>query len=127
MAEDGGFFGSHEKPIAYRVDGKCWVNNHAHVLRPKNDVNIEWLYFSLKIRPDVGDMVTGSTRPKLNQEIAAQIPIPLPPLHIQQRIAAELKEKMAQVEKLRTSIEKQLEAINALPQTILRKAFRGEL
>jgi len=46
---------------------------------------------------------------------------------IQQRIAADLKEKMAVVEKLRTSIEKQLEAINALPQAVLRKAFRGEL
>jgi len=38
-----------------------------------------------------------------------------------------LKEKMANVEKLRTGIEKQLEAIDALPQSILRKAFRGEL
>jgi len=34
---------------------------------------------------------------------------------------------MAYVEKLKVSIEKQLEAINALPQAILRKAFRGEL
>ena len=32
LAEDGGNFGSKEKPIAYRVSGKCWVNNHAHVL-----------------------------------------------------------------------------------------------
>jgi len=46
---------------------------------------------------------------------------------MQERIVAELKERMAQVEKLRASIEKQLEAINALPQAILRKAFRGEL
>jgi type I restriction enzyme S subunit len=55
------------------------------------------------------------------------ISIPLPSLETQHHIAAELKEKMAQVEKLRTSIEKQLDAINALPQAILRKAFRGEL
>jgi hypothetical protein len=34
---------------------------------------------------------------------------------------------MAYVERLRKSIEEQLEAINALPQAILRKAFRGEL
>ena len=31
LAEDGGNFGSKERPIAYRVSGKCWVNNHAHV------------------------------------------------------------------------------------------------
>ena len=34
LAEDGGYFGSKDKPIAYRVSGKCWVNNHAHVLKP---------------------------------------------------------------------------------------------
>ena len=30
LAEDGGNFGSKDRPIAYRVSGKCWVNNHAH-------------------------------------------------------------------------------------------------
>ncbi|MBW1715613.1 MAG: hypothetical protein JRJ77_07280 [Deltaproteobacteria bacterium] len=48
-------------------------------------------------------------------------------LPVQQRIAVEPKGKMAQMEKLRTGIEKQLEAINALPQATLKKALRGEL
>lgn len=55
------------------------------------------------------------------------IRIPLPPIEVQHHIASELKEKMTEVKKLRTQIEKQLEAINALPQAILRKAFRGQL
>ena len=37
LAEDGGNFGSKEKPIAYRVSGKCWVNNHAHILKCHNE------------------------------------------------------------------------------------------
>lgn len=53
--------------------------------------------------------------------------IPLPSLEPQHHIAAELKEKMAYVEKVRIGIEKQLEVINTFPQAILRKAFRGEL
>ena len=32
LAEDGGNFGSKEKPIAYRVSGKCWVNNHGRAV-----------------------------------------------------------------------------------------------
>ena len=128
LAEDGGFFGSSEKPIAYRVSGKCWVNNHAHVLRAKRGiVDIDWLYFSLAIRPDVIQFVSGTTRPKLNQKQAILIPIPLPPLREQKRIATKLQELMQEVERARTACEKQLEAINALPQAILRKAFRGEL
>lgn len=63
----------------------------------------------------------------IQREKLLQFKIPLPSLSEQKRIASYLKEKMAYVEKLRSSIEKQLEAINALPQAILRKAFRGEL
>jgi len=74
------------------------------------------------------EILASSTTLKIvNKRIFASIEIPLPPLSVQQRIAAELKEKMAQIKKLRTSIEKQLEALDALPQTILRKAFIGEL
>ena len=36
LAEDGGNFGSKIKPIAYKINGKTWVNNHAHVLKAKN-------------------------------------------------------------------------------------------
>ena len=47
LAEDGGNFGSKEKPIAYRVSGKCWVNNHAHVLKPKEEIDVDYLCYSL--------------------------------------------------------------------------------
>ena len=43
LAEDGGNFGSKDRPIAYRVSGKCWVNNHAHVLKPKNMIDVDYL------------------------------------------------------------------------------------
>lgn len=66
------------------------------------------------------------SQPNINAEEYKSLVIPLPPLETQHRIASDLKEKMADVEKLRTSIEKQLETINVLPQAILRKAFRGE-
>lgn len=34
MAEDGGYFDEYaSRPIAYRMKGKCWVNNHAHILK----------------------------------------------------------------------------------------------
>ena len=43
LAEDGGNFGSKERPIAYRVSGKCWVNNHAHVLKAKPNMHVDYL------------------------------------------------------------------------------------
>jgi type I restriction enzyme S subunit len=69
----------------------------------------------------------GSAIPHLEKDIFYNLIIPFPPLPEQQRIASYLKEKIDQAEKLRASIEKELETINALPQSILSKAFKGEL
>jgi type I restriction enzyme S subunit len=87
LAEDGGHFGDADKTIAYQVEGKCWVNNHAHVLRPKKDVDIRYICRHLE-RYDVTPFITGSTRGKLTKTAANNIPIALPPLEEQQRIAA---------------------------------------
>ncbi len=76
LAEDGGHFGSTEKPIAYRVSGKCWVNNHAHVLKPKNCLDVDYLCYSLMFR-DVLNIVNGATRQKLTQSDMKEIEIPL--------------------------------------------------
>ncbi|MBW2428344.1 MAG: restriction endonuclease subunit S [Deltaproteobacteria bacterium] len=87
MAEDGGYFGDPDRTIAYRVDGKCWVNNHAHVLRPKDGVDIGFLCRQLE-KYDVTKFIKGATRQKLNKSNASEIPITLPSLAEQKRIAA---------------------------------------
>lgn len=86
---------------------------------------LNWEEFLEENIPQLMRRTTGIQNLPMDKYFAIQIP--LPPLSTQRRIANYLKEKMAYVEKLRTSIEKQLEAINALPQAYLRKAFRGEL
>ncbi|WP_081641046.1 restriction endonuclease subunit S [Butyrivibrio sp. XPD2006] len=75
LAEDGGNFGSKERSIAYRVSGKCWVNNHAHVLKPKDGLDVDYLCYSLMFY-DVGGMVNGATRQKLTQAAMRQMLIP---------------------------------------------------
>lgn len=75
LAEDGGNFGSNEKPIAYRVSGKCWVNNHAHVLKPKNGLNVDYLCYALMFYK-VDGMVNGATRQKLTQAAMRKMKIP---------------------------------------------------
>lgn len=86
LAEDGGHFGTPDRGIAYRVSGKTWVNNHAHVLRPKECVDLGFLCRVLE-NYDVTPWVTGTTRGKLTQAGAAQIVVSVPPLSEQRRIA----------------------------------------
>ena len=87
LAEDGGNFGSKEKPIAYRVSGKCWVNNHAHVLKPKDMLDVDYLCYSLMFY-DVSGLVNGATRQKLTQADMRKMEIPLRPMSEQKRITA---------------------------------------
>jgi type I restriction enzyme S subunit len=55
------------------------------------------------------------------------MPIPLPPLADQQRIAGLLKEQMVAVAKARAAAEDELNTINALPTALLRRVFNGEI
>ena len=89
LAEDGGNFGSKEKPIAYRVSGKCWVNNHAHVLKPKAGLNVDYLCYSLMFYK-VDGMVNGATRQKLTQSAMRKMQIPSRCMEEQKHIVDEL-------------------------------------
>ena len=109
LAEDGGHFGSSDKPIAYRVSGKCWVNNHAHVLKPKACIDVDYLCYSLMFR-DVSDIVNGATRQKLTQADMREINIPLPTFEEQKKVVAKIgkvfelialrKEQLAKLDEL---------------------------
>ncbi len=110
--------------------GIAAINEHIFRLRGKEFLTQEflfWFLYSPLGQIQIQQEFHGAAQGGINQRFVNGVYIPLPPLPTQRRIASELKEKMAYVEKLRISIEKQLEAINALPQAILRKAFRGEL
>ena len=105
LAEDGGNFGSKEKPIAYRVSGKCWVNNHAHVLKPKECLDVDYLCDSIKFY-DVSTIVNGATRQKLTQSAMVEMKIFLPPLETQKQIAAQLDKCTSIITKHKQMLEK---------------------
>lgn len=89
LAEDGGNFGSKTRPIAYRVSGKCWVNNHAHVLKPMANVDVDYLCYSLMFY-DTEELVNGATRQKLTQAAMRKMLIPQRPITEQKKIVSEL-------------------------------------
>lgn len=126
VTEDETFYGR-EKPIAYRSSGKCWVNNHAHVLKPQDGDTADYLCYCLMYYP-VLPWLTGTTgRAKLTQAVLNSLPIAIPP-------AAEMREIVVRVKSL-FSLADQLEArlttarriVERLTSALLAKAFRGEL
>jgi type I restriction enzyme S subunit len=92
LAEDGGHFNEfQDRPIAYRVSGKAWVNNHAHVLEAKDEVETEYLFYSLEHR-NLVPYVSGSTRSKLTKTMLQKVRVPIPPLEEQRKIAGQSHE-----------------------------------
>ena len=68
---------------AYIVNGKFWVNNHAHILNSKCN---EFLCFYLNTF-DYHQYVSGTTRLKLTQKDLKRIPYPVLSEHIQKQIS----------------------------------------
>lgn len=112
LAEDGGNFGSKEKPIAYRVSGKCWVNNHAHVLKPKEGYDIDYVCYSLMYY-DVTNLVNGATRQKLTQADMRKMTIPDRPPEEQRRIAAILDKVTSLIDLRKQQLTKLDELVKA--------------
>ena len=103
LAEDGGNFGSKSRPIAYRVSGKCWVNNHAHVLKPKENLNVDYLCYSLMFY-DTNNLVNGATRKKLTQSTMRQMKIPYLNIKDQLKIVKKLKKIEEMMQNYRNQI-----------------------
>ncbi len=83
VAEDGANLVNRATPLAFIATGKYWVNNHAHILRPK-DGNLR--YWTERIQSeDVTPVVSGAAQPKLTIEALANIPIAVPPT-VQERL-----------------------------------------
>ena len=127
VGEDGAKWGSGEN-TAFAVEGKIWVNNHAHVLRPYRLQLLDcWLIYHLN-HSDLSDFVSGLTVPKLNQGSLREIPIPVPPLPEQQRIVALLDEAFVGLATAIANAERNLQNARAIFESNLQAVFslRGE-
>ena len=118
LAEDGGNFGSKEKPIAYRISGKTWVNNHAHVLKPKNIIDVDYLCYSLMYY-DVSGLVNGATRQKLTQSEMRKINIRYRSLEKQRQMVFKIK----LISNIISSREHQLSNLNLLVKSRFVEMF----
>lgn len=64
-------------PVQY-VNGKCWVNNHAHVLQGKSEILNNIFLFSRFQSMDISQFLVGGGRAKLNGSTMLEIEIEFP-------------------------------------------------
>ena len=85
VSEDGANLLARNTPIAFSIQGKNWVNNHAHVLEFAGYETRRYVEIYLN-SIDLATYISGGAQPKLNQQNLNRIPIPLPTLGEQKRI-----------------------------------------
>jgi type I restriction enzyme S subunit len=122
IGEDGANLLARSTPIAFIAEGKYWVNNHAHVITENGKADLDYLCYALNLR-DITEFVTGSAQPKLNQANLNRIPIALPPLALQREFAARVEEARG----VQSAQGKSAGKVEALYQSMLSRAFEGEL
>ena len=87
LSEDGANILDRNYRVAFLAKGKIWVNNHAHVLLPHTNIDIDFLSEALE-RLNYAVYNTGTTMPKLNQEVCRTIGLYIPPIKEQNKIGA---------------------------------------
>lgn len=77
LGEDGTVVDGQGFPILQYVEGKFWVNNHAHIITGKNGFTVELLYLLFSLT-NVQSIVTGAVQPKISQANLNKVPVVIP-------------------------------------------------
>lgn len=121
LGEDGENILSRSCRLAFRVSGKIWVNNHAHVLKPKEDIDIGFLTEYLESL-DYEQYNTGTAQPKLNKRVCSEIPVFLPSFPEQTAIATVLSNMDAEI----IALEKKSDKTRALKLGMMQELLTGK-
>jgi len=122
IGEDGANLLARSTPIAFLATGRYWVNNHAHVVTANGNATLLYLATHLNMR-NIRDFVTGSAQPKLNQANLNKIPIPCPPIALQE----EFDRRVNAFDLIRKKQENADKEAEATFNSLVQRAFNGGL
>ena len=125
IGEDGANLRMRNLPLMYEVKGKAWINNHAHILKPKKDTDFYFLFYCLESM-DINPYITGSAQPKLSQENLKNILLPIPPFKEQQQIADYLDKKCAEIDDLIKLKEQKIEKLKEYKKSLIYEYVTGK-
>lgn len=125
LGEDGAQLADPHYEIAFVVQGKCWVNNHAHVLRPSGS-DPHFLAMHL-MTFDRMAFISGSTREKITQDDMAAIPVPALSLNEQRKEAARLAAGRDAARRAVAAVSAQVDLLVEHRQALITAAVTGEL
>jgi type I restriction enzyme, S subunit len=119
LSEDGENIISRNLPLAFRVTGKVWVNNHAHVLRPRPGVDARFIAEVLESL-NYEQFNSGTAQPKLNKQAVANLALSVPSSSPEQSLIADaLTDTEALIDSLKQLLTKKLQIKQGAMQELL--------
>ena len=122
LGEDGTVIDDKGFPILQYIDGKFWVNNHAHVLTGKLGFSVEELYLFFCLT-NIKSIVTGAVQQKVSQSNLKSIPAIIPPEPVLKEFDKLIQPMFSQIRNLRAENT----ALTSLRDSLLPKLMSGEL
>jgi len=120
IGEDGAKWGAYEN-TAFIVEGKCWVNNHAHVVKAIS-INDMFLKNYLN-KVDLMPFITGSAPPKLTLGKLKSIRFLAPSIEEQQKIA----DCLSSLDELIEARREKIASLKAYKKGLLQQLFPEEV
>lgn len=112
-------------PLMYEVIWKAWINNHAHILKPKDWYDFDYLFYTLESL-DINPYITWMAQPKLNQENLKEILIPIPNKEEQKATSKKIKEKFAKIDKIISYREEMIEKLEEYKKSLIYEYVTGK-
>jgi type I restriction enzyme S subunit len=100
------------------------------VLKTKKNCNAQFLthlMLGVDFVNTMSENTSGVNLPRVSTKFILEYPINLPPIEEQHRIVQEIESRLSVADKMEQSIQESLQKAEALRQSILKKAFCGEL
>ncbi len=125
VAEDGANLLSRSTPLAFEASGKYWVNNHAHILKPKEGPFAYWsnLLSIIQFEP----WITGSAQPKLTKDNLGAILLPRPPLHEQYLIDEYIQGQTKKIDPMLKTAKTTIERLTEYRTALITAAVTGKI
>ena len=125
IAEDGANLVLRNLPLAIIARGKFWVNNHAHILKPRRG-NIEYLAQRLET-VNYGPWISGAAQPKLTQERLLSITIAVAPPDEQDTIVAYTNEQTRPIVNTVSRLEHEIALLREYRTRLTSDVVTGKL
>lgn len=125
IGEDGANLVLRNLPLIYKAEGRFWVNNHAHILKPKDNNDYNYMAHALEAA-NYRNYITGSAQPKLSQDNLQAVKLPVPPLTEQKQIADYLDDKCTEIDSLIAIKQQKIEELKEYKKSIIYEYVTGK-